>query len=428
MTQRAPLTQAEKQRIREEKKAGKNLRQIGEELHCSEETTRKWWRMERDQRQPHPRGRPKRGPVSSYPPIVNDQAIKIKKGHPHWGPKMVRIELAQVLSLRKDQLPSPARLSVLFKARCPEAVQPHQKRLLPVPEGKVKAPHQRWQMDAKEGIPLGTERVNVQEICDIYTGLKITSQAFVTTTATYFRHLSRAEHQDALRRAFSQWGLPLELQTDNDSEFVNHTDPTFPSHFTLWLIGLGVTHCLSRPHRPTDQPQVERNHRTQGDFVWKDQAFEKIDVFQQALDHHCQLYNQEYPSLAAHCQGIPPLSAFPTAYTTGRPYHPAEEWHAFDLQRVDTFLAKFVWTRKVARNGAVHIAGISYLLSAAYKSKLVSVRFLPASRSFRFESADGSFIKDLPAQGLEKEHLIGLIPVNIPLPVGFQFPLPLQGV
>jgi hypothetical protein len=283
-------------------------------------------------------------------------------------------------------------------------------------------------MDAKEGIRVGVERVNVQEIRDIFSGLMITSQAFVTTTPTYWRRLSRAEHQQALRLAFMAWGLPLEVQTDNDGEFVNSNDPTYPSLFTLWLVGLGVTHVTSRPHRPTDQPQVERNHRSMGDFVWKDQPFATLEALQQALDQQCDLYNQQYPSQATHCHGSPPLSVFPTARTTGRPYHPDLEWELFDLKRVDAFLAQFVWTRKVAKNGVVYLSDQYYILGRTWKGQSVSVRYLANLRSFRFEDAKGALINILPALGLEKEHLIGSIPAHVPLPVGFQFAFPALGV
>lgn len=425
MTQRTPLTQAVKQFIYDKKIGGMSLQQISAELDCSSETVRKWWRCGRDRRSVQPRGRPKQGPVSTYPQRVSAKAIELKQTHPHWGPKKVRLEMQSALSLSEKELPSPARLSALFKKRCPEAVQPRQPRLLPPADPKVSSVHQRWQMDAKEGIPIGAGRANVQEIRDIFSGLIIASQAFMTQqTEKGWQHLHRAEHQQALRQAFSQWGLPCEVQTDNDGEFANLTDPSFPTLFTLWLVGLGVSHIHSRPHRPTDQSQVERNHRTQGDFVWKDQTFDQLEPFQQALDHHRQLYNQQYPSEAAHCHGKPPLSVFPTAHTTGRPYHPDLEWDLFDLKRVDAFLAERVWTRKAAKNGIVYLGDHYYILGRIWKSQSVSVRFLPESRSFRFQAKDGLLIVDLPALGLEKEHLIGLIPAHLPLPVGFQFSLP----
>lgn len=428
MTQRAPLSQAEKQLISQKKATGESLVQISVELHCSFETVRKWWRYERDQSQPRGRGRPKRGPLSTYSAQVREKAVELKKANSHWGPEMIKLELKKTLGLKTEELPSAARLSVLFKQSCADAVQPRQRRSLPPPDPKVVGVHQRWQMDAKEGLLVGAERVNVQEIRDIISGLMITSQTFVTTTPTRWRRLSRAEHQQALRLAFTKWGLPLEVQTDNDGEFVNPHDLTFPSPFTLWLEGLGVRHVLSRLHRPTDQAQIERNHRSQGDFVWKDQTFETVEQLQQALDQQCDRYNQEYPSQAAHCHGSPPLSVFPTARTTGRPYHPDVEWDMFDLKRVDAFLAKFIWTRKVAKNGVVYVADDRYILGRAWKGQSVSIRFLADARSFRFDDAKGALIKILPAQGLEKEHLIGLIPAHVPLPAGYQFAFPSLGV
>lgn len=428
MSQRTPLTQAEKQWISQRKATGESLMQISVELHCSPMTVRKWWRCERDQRQVRARGRPKRGVLSTFPAPVREKAVELKKAHPHWGPEMVKLELKKVLSLQTEELPSAARLSVLFKQSCPEAVQPRQRRLLPPADPKVVGVHQRWQMDAKEGIPVGAERVNVQEIHDTYSGLMIISQAFVTTTPKRWRRLSRSEHQQALRLGFIKWGLPLEVQTDNDGEFVNPEDPTFPSPFTLWLVGLGVRHVLSRPHRPTDQAQVERSHRTQGDFVWKDTTFERVEQFQQALDQQCDLYNQAYPSQSAHCHGAPPLAVFPAARATGRPYQLDLEWEMFDLKRVDAFLAQFVWTRKVAGNGTVHIANYYYILGRNWKGQSVSIRFLADTRSFLFQDPKGALITILPAQGLDKEHLIGLIPSHFPLPAGYQFALPLLGV
>jgi hypothetical protein len=38
------------------------------------------------------------------------------------------------------------------------------------------------------------------------------------------------------------------------------------------------------------------------------------------------------------------------------------------------------------------------------------------------------FTKDIPVLGLAKEDILGFIPAELALPVGFQFPLPLVGV
>ncbi|MEA3345140.1 MAG: hypothetical protein U9Q78_02665, partial [Chloroflexota bacterium] len=63
---REPLTEAEKDYIEEQKRAGKTLKSIAEDLNCSYWTARKWWRIRRDGREPAPRGRPPEGPLSIY--------------------------------------------------------------------------------------------------------------------------------------------------------------------------------------------------------------------------------------------------------------------------------------------------------------------------------------------------------------------------
>lgn len=428
MAQRTPLTEAEKKYIWQRKEGGVSLRQIAQELGCSTETTRKWWRNQRDGSSPGPRGRPKRGVLSTYPAAIRDQAIELKKAHPHWGPISIKLELQREATFSQQRLPSHACLSILFQQGCPECVQPRNQRFTRPQHCEVKGPHQRWQIDTKEQVQVGSDWVSLLELRDLFTGLMIGSQAFVTTTEKRWRRLSLVENQQALRQAFQTWGLPREVQTDHDGVYINPNDHQFPSTFTLWLVGLGITHVTSRPHRPTDQGSIERNHRTLGDFAWKDQVFEQINDLQQALDQHQQRYNQTYPSQAAHCQGHPPLVAFPDAGSTGHPYHPANEWNSFDLNRVDAYLAQFIWIRTVTTNGQVYLGNQRYNLGRSHRGQKVAIRFLPASHTFRFESADGTLLKELPAIRLAKEDILGFLPANLALPVGFQFCLPLLGV
>lgn len=428
MVQRAPLTEVEKQYILQRKGTGASLGQIAQELHCSPETTRKWWRWQRKVQNPPPRGRPKRGVLSTYPEALRVKAVELKQAHPHWGPASIKLELKRDPDWKGEKLPSDARLSVLFQEACPEVVQPRQRHLPRRQTGALHYPHQRWQLDAKEGVPIGNDIVNILEIRELFAGLMIAAQAFITTTPKRWRRLSLAENQQGLRWAFQVWGLPLEVQTDHDGVYLVSEDPQFPSLFTLWLVGLGVTHVTSRAYRPTDQGAIERNHRTLGDFAYQDQPFDQLADLQQALDQHQQRYNEEFPSEAAHCKAQLPLVAFPGARSTGRPYHPAQEWDLFRMERVDAYLAQFVWTRPVMTNGIVYLGSHYYYMGCKFKGQRVSIRFLPASRSFRFQTTEGELIKDLPALRLAKEDILGFIPAEIALPVGYQFPLPLMGV
>jgi hypothetical protein len=368
--------------------------------------------------------------LSTYPVLVRERAVDIKRAHAHWGPANVKLELKRQLELDDDRLPSVSRLSALFKAECPEAVQPRRRRQYPEkPPPTVTRPHQRWQTDGKEAVPVGIQDVaTILNVRDPAGALMIASRPFVTTTEKGWRKLSLQEVQDTLRLAFAEWGLPLEIQTDREVVYIGSPDRNFPSLFTLWLLGLGVTHVLSRHRRPTDQPHVERNHRTLADMTWKDEHFDTLQQLQMTLDDRRQRYNRELPVQAANCRGCPPLEVHPWARHSGRPFHPALEWALFDMQRVDAYLASQVWPRKVSATGNVSVGGHHYYVGRSHLEQLVSVQFIPKTRSFRFQAPDGSLVAERPAVGLDKVDLIGYMPLERAIPLVFQLPLPLEGV
>lgn len=284
---RQPLTAAEQEWIAQGKKEGKTLQKIAKELRCSVRTARKYWRRARDQQIARRPGRPRQGTLSSYAPEIQEMAVQMKREHPGWGALTVRLHLAQALGKDVKEMPSAARLAVLFKERCPEAVQARRKRAYPEQApSKVSRPHQRWQMDAQEGLSVVSgEKVNLLNLRDPM-GLMIGSRAFLTTTEKRWRKITLQEVQQALRQAFAEWGLPDEIQTDHETVYVGSSDENFPSLFTLWLTGLGITHLTSRPARPTDQGAVEREHRTLSDMACKGQSFSDLEDLQPRWTTH----------------------------------------------------------------------------------------------------------------------------------------------
>ncbi len=430
MIQRAPLTQAEKGYLVARHAAGARLAEIAATLRCSVETVRKWWRKHRRGETTQPRGRPARGILSTYPAAVRAQAIALKQAHPHWGPANVRVELHHQRGLALERLPSEARLTALFKAACPEAVQPRHRQQYPErPPGRATHPHQRWQIDGKETVPVGARDVaTVLNVRDPAGALMIASRAIVTTTAQAWRKVTLAEVQDVLRSAFVEWGCPLEIQTDHEGVYTGAPAYDFPSLFTLWLMGLNIRHVTSRSRRPTDQPHVERTHRTLGDMAWKDEHFASVEALQHALDDHRHRYNTELPVRAADCDGHPPLYVHPEAHHSGRPFQVELEWDLFDLTRVDAFLAQHVWTRQISASGRVCLGYHYYYVGRQHLNQPVAVRFSPVTRMFRFERPDGTFVHELSALGVDQVDLIGHMPLTAALPLSFQLPLPLPGV
>lgn len=430
MATRAALTEAEKQYIYDRKHNGASLAQIALELDCAQATARKWWRNLRDGRTTRSRGRPRLGILSTYPTSVREAAIAIKRARPHWGPANVKLELIEQLELEEKDLPSDARLSALFKAHCPEAVQLRRQRYYPVERPDTATyPHQRWQIDSQEAVGVGDKDVaTILSIRDPKGALMVASRAFVVTTEKRYRKLTLAETQDTLRAAFTEWGLPLEIQTDREHVYVGAPQGEFPSLFTLWLVGLGISHLVGRGGRPTDQAQVERNHRTLGDMAYKDQHFSSVEDLQTALDQSRHRYNSKFPAQASDCAGHPPLTAHPWATHSGRVFHPDVEWTLFDLSRVDRYLSSIIWTRSVSAIGTVEIGRHCYSVGRKHAHETVSLRFIPSTRAFRIEASDGSWSTELPSVGLDALDIVGRMPIQESCLSVFQLPLPLEGV
>lgn len=425
------LTLAEQEEIERRKQTGSSLREIAAELGCSFYTVRKHWRRRLKQSTPPKRGRPATGILSTYPSEWVEQALAMKKAHPHWGATTVQVKLAAQLGRPVAEMPSRARLAALFKERCPEAVQSRQPRAYSEKRPPaVGYPNQRWQLDAQEGIAaVKGEKVNLLNIHDPI-GIMIGSQAFVTTTPKRWRKLTLRETQTALRAAFARWGLPEEIQTDHETVYVGSGESNYPSLFSVWLAGLGIRHLTSRPARPTDQAEMERSHRTLAELAWKDSVFEEVSALQSALDREHVFYNEHYPSQAGQCRGRPSLQAFPQARHSGRPFDAEHEWALFDLQRAYQFVSAYTAVRQVAKNGAVRLLDYQYSVGAKYAGQTVTAQFIPAQVVFRFRTAQGEFIRDLPARGLSKEDILGFVPLPVQTPKPFQLPLPtpLQGV
>src|SRR5436190_734242 len=260
-----PLSLEERQRIYAGWVKDQPIAQVASELGRSPMTVRKWWRRMRRLGlaglQSPRRGRPASGVLSNFSSAVKDQAVALKRAHPRWGAARVLVELQGDPQVQGLRLPSRSRLAVAFKQLCPEALRPRGRRSAPVqPPPRARGVHEVWQIDHQEKVVLADGTLaTVCNVRDPVGAAMLGSYAFSTRTAKRWRKLTTAEVQTMLRRTFQEWHtLPECVLTDNELGMAGSPQELFPSRLTLWLRGLGVTHARIRPHRPTDQPHIER--------------------------------------------------------------------------------------------------------------------------------------------------------------------------
>jgi transposase len=145
------LPVALRQSIVERHLAGASLASVARELALSPWTVRTLWRRYRDRGEAGlvpdyaACGRP--GPRLS--PEVSAPALALRRAHPGWGAGLIRIELAQ----QHPELALPHERTLRRWFRDAGLAPPRRPPPAPDPP-RARQPHERWQLDATEQIPL----------------------------------------------------------------------------------------------------------------------------------------------------------------------------------------------------------------------------------------------------------------------------------
>jgi len=430
------LTSEEREQIYMRKKNGESLESIAEDMKISYECARKWWRRGKKEGLAglvaRKRGRPVKGVLSEFSQEIREASLDLKRKHKRWGAMRILLEIRATPGLTQDELPSRSRLYLYFRQYCPECLHIWTKhKEVPQPI-RATAVHEVWQVDHQEGHRLHDGSIaTVCNIRDPYGAAMIASQAFEVKTAKRWRKLTWEEVRQVLRSGFREWKtLPDSVLTDNEMGLGGNPNDPFPSWLSLYLAGMGIKHVFIRSHRPTDQPQIERNHRTLDGLTEDEQSRQSMDSFQQALDKERALYNQRFPTRSSDCQQKPPLEAHPALLTPRRPYQPEWETVLFDIQRVFDYLATFTFDRKVNRNGQVTLKGLHYTVGLAHAGEDIQVRLDASTQEWLFLELDShgqlQEIRRQPLVGVDFTTLTGLAkPEKTPGLPPIQLSLPL---
>lgn len=429
MARRGPLTVGEKEVIYFGKLAGGRLEDLAAQVQCSYSCARKWWRIGRDGgvaalRQERPAER-KTGALSRFAPLVAERALYWKRTYLRRGPDRILVMMEGDELLAGLKLPKRTTLAAFFKEACAELLQKRRPR--PKSPPKAQRVHELWQMDAKEKKVLGDGTIaTVLQVREPVACAFLGCFAHAVQTKKHWRKLTLREIQADLRIVFTEFGLPLGLQTDRERVFGRPATEAFPTLFTLWLEGLGIHHHFIRPGQATDQPHVERGHRTWNDWLMQPEPTPDLVTFRTELAQARYMHNEVLSSQAGDCQGRTPYQAHPEVRVPILPFTPAVELLLFDLTRVDRFLAQFVWQHKVTKSGQVSIGESVYYIGNTHAGKQVTVHFDPTDRHFVFTHPQtDAVLKRCPAKKLDVHLITGLKPEDVPqLSQPFQLPLP----
>jgi hypothetical protein len=394
--------------------------QIATALGLRPVTVRKWRRRAKRQGRSglaSVMGRPAKGVLSHFPPVVGQVLRELRQSHPGWGPKTLRLECPHDLQLDGQPLPSPARIAAFLKAEKLTRRYERHTTLSQPPAPLLNAPHLEWELDA-QGVRyvMGAGKVSVINLGDPYSHVRTGSQACVGKSKA-----DTADYQLALRRAFLRYGLPQGLSLDHDSAFFDNTSASpYPSQLHLWLIALGISVRFIDVARPTQHGFIERTHQILDAQTLRGREFDDASAVQPALDQRLDFLNCDYPSRTLRARA--PLTAFPEANHSGRSYRLEAEEALLDLQRVYAYLSQQRWFRHVTAAGQFTLGTCRYGLGKTWGNQTIEIHFDPVTQEILCSSADGQETQRLPAQGLSKKELRGELDMTKFLHYQYAFP------
>jgi transposase InsO family protein len=221
---------------------------------------------------------------SITPPAIEREVLRLREAHPAWGGRKISQRLKD---LGFTAVPAPSTVTSIL----------HRHGLISPAASDAATPWQRfehahpnalWQMDFK-----GDFAVLEQGRCHPLTVLDDHSRYNIVLQAC--RRTDTATVQACLREAFSRYGLPVRMNTDNGSPWGSPGQPGQLTELAVWLIRLGIRLGYSRPYHPQTNGKDERFHRSLKAEVLNGRSFVTHDQVQCELERWRRIYNHERP-------------------------------------------------------------------------------------------------------------------------------------
>lgn len=207
--------------------------------------------------------------------------------------------------------------------------------------------------------------------------------------------------RDQLRRAFADWGRPLQLRVDNGSPWGSVGE--WPTELAMWAIGLGVGMIWNTPRCPQENGVIERSQGT-ADRWCEPWTCETAEELQGRLERMDRLYREEYP----YHGGRSRLESYPGLVHSGRAYTAETECELWDWDRVASHLTRYIVTRHVNGRGMVSLYNRGHYIGRAHQGKDVQVTFDPVRVEWVFSDSRGTELRHLPAPELRAERILAL--------------------
>lgn len=232
----------------------------------------------------------------------------------------------------RSELPAVSTASLILKRAGLIKPKVRFRRVVPVhPIFDPKAPNEVWSADWKGKFRLGNgEHCHPLTMADSFSRLVFTAKGVLNPTFEAC--------QQGYEEVFREYGLPLQLHTDNGPPFGCVKSIQRLTRLAVWLIELGIEPVYSDPGHPEQNGRHERMHRELKGEATRPPGY-NLQGQQRKLNAFVRFYNEIRPHDALG--KIPPIKAHTPS---PRPY--PDKIRGWDYPKEFS-------ERRVARNGAI---------------------------------------------------------------------------
>jgi transposase InsO family protein len=233
-------------------------------------------------------------------PEVVQRLVELRKKHPTWGGQKLRDWLCA--NEGSGKWPAPSTMTDIFRRNGLidlEGWRSRRRRKPGVAWSTLKGaeqPNDVWCVDYK-----GQFRLGNREYCYPLTTSDLFSRFLLTVEALDGTDGEQA--QPVFAEAFRQYGLPLEIRSDNGPPFASQGLFGL-SRLSVWWMRLGIVHQRIEPGHPEQNGQHERMHRTLKAETTRPAGENSLQQ-QERFDSFREEYNNDRPheSLAGKTPG-----------------------------------------------------------------------------------------------------------------------------
>ena len=199
--------------------------------------------------------RPRSSPLQVAGSVVVE-LVRLRRAHPHWGPKKLRALLLRH-GYRREELPSTATLGRILRRVGLSETKGRGRPRRWEPEGPLEAaagPNDVWTVDFKGWWRTGDgQRCEPLGIRDLYSRYILC-----------LRPMRRRRVEDVravFAEVFERYGLPGVIRNDNGSPFASLNGPYGMTRLSAWWKTLGIRLDRIAPGHPEQNGSHERMHR-----------------------------------------------------------------------------------------------------------------------------------------------------------------------